>query len=121
MVYVMMSVSVIIGFCFMTGLLVGASESVLYTTGVLVHKQTWGAVLFVTAMTAELGFIFEKDSMISIGGISGFMAWLFACIALVAQAHWYVLLTVGLLHLLFHGYVVLATALGALRRHPILE
>lgn len=119
MIYIMMGVSVIIGFCFGTGLLVGTSESVLYTTGVLVHKQAWGAVLFFTALTAEIGFFIGKDSLISIGGVSGFCAWLFACIALTLSAHWYILLTVGLFHLLFHGYIVLATALGVLRRQPI--
>lgn len=119
MIYIMMGVSVIIGFCFATGLLVGTSESVLYTTGVLVHKQMWGAVLFATALTAEVGFFLGRDSMISIGGISGFCAWLFACIALTMASHWYILLTVGLFHLLFHGYVVLSTALGVIRREPI--
>lgn len=119
MIYVMMGVSMVIGFFFATGLLVGEAESVLYTAGVLVHKQVWGAVLFATALTAEVGFITDRDSLISLGGIAGFMAWLFACIALATQAHWYIFITVGLFHLLFHGYVVLATALGYLRRQPL--
>lgn len=121
MVYIMMGVSAIIGFCFSTGFLVGVSESVLYTAGVLVNKELWGFILFITAMTAEVGFITGRDSLISLGGIAGFCAWLFACIALVLASHWYILLTVGLFHLLFHGYVVLATALGALRRQPIIS
>lgn len=119
MIYIMMGVSIIIGFCFGSGLLVGNAESVLYSAGVLVNRELWGWILFTTATVAEVGFILDDDALISLGGISGFCAWLFACIALVTQAHWYILMTVGLFHLLFHGYVVLACSTGVLRRQPI--
>ena len=119
MVYIMMGVSVLIGFFFATGLFLGPGESVLYAVGVLFPKHLWGLVLFCTSVTAEIGFIFDNDALISFGGIAGFMAWLFACIALFMGGFWYVLITVGIFHLLFHGYVVLATSLGYLRRTPI--
>lgn len=119
MVYIMMGVSVVIGFCFATGFWMGSAESILWGTGVLVDKQLWGMVLFATALTAEVGFITKSDTLISIGGVAGFCAWLFACINLLMAAHWYILVTVGLFHLLFHGYVVLASSLGYLRRAPI--
>ena len=119
MVYIMMAVSMVIGFCFATGFVMSGAESVLYSTGVLFDKQLWGAILFCTSTIAEVGFFTDNDTLIAIGGIAGFCAWLFASVALVMGAHWYILVTVGLLHLLFHGYVVLATSLGYLRSHPI--
>jgi hypothetical protein len=119
MVYIMMFVSVFIGFCFGFNILVGGSESVLYDTGVLVHKQAWGGVLFVTASTALIGFLRNNDDLIRLGGMAGWMAWLFACISLFLESHWYILISVGIFHLLFHGYVVLATSLGFIRRAPI--
>lgn len=119
MIYVMMGVSVIIGFCFATGLGMGGSESILYDTGVLVSKEVWGLILFCTASCAEIGFMTSRKSLILLGGIAGFAAWLFACIALLLAAHWYIFLTVGLLHLLFHGYVYLATSLGYIERRTL--
>lgn len=121
MIYIMMGVSVFIGFCFGFNILVANSESILYSAGVLVHKQIWGLVLLCTSTLAEIGFITDNDSLIKLGGTSGFMAWLFACIALGLQGNWYVLVSVGLFHLLFHGYVVLATSLGYIRRQPIVR
>lgn len=121
MVYIIMGVSVIIGFCFATGFLMvpSGSESVLYDTGVLVHRQLWGAVLFCTATAAEFGFIFKKPALMKLGGIAGFMAWLFAAVALTLAGHYYILLTVAMLHLLFHGYVYLATSTGYIYRQRI--
>ena len=116
MIYIMMGVSVVIGFCFATGFLMGGAESVLWGTGVLVDKNLWGMVLFITATIAEVGFFTDNDSLISLGGIAGFCAWAFASITLFMAGHFYVLITVALFHLLFHGYVVLATSLGYLRR-----
>lgn len=115
-VYIMMGVSMFIGFCFMTDLLVGSSESILYDTGVLVHKQAWGALLFLTATCAEAGFFLKKHGLILLGGMSGFMAWAFASVALFMEQHWYILISVALFHLLFHGYVYLAQSLGVLER-----
>lgn len=116
MAYILMGISVFIGFCFATDSLLAGSESVLYDTGVLVHKRVWGAALFFTASCAELGFIFKKRVLILLGGMTGFMAWTFASIALFLDRHWYILVSVALLHLLFHGYVYLATALSVLDR-----
>jgi predicted membrane channel-forming protein YqfA (hemolysin III family) len=119
MIYVMMGVSVFIGFAFMTGFLASPAESILYSVGVLVHKQVWGAALFTTASIAEVGFITDNDRLIQLGGLWGFMLWLFACIALAMDGQWYVFIAVGCFHLIFHGYVVLATSLGYIRRPPI--
>lgn len=119
MIYVMMGVSVFIGFAFMTGFLASQAESILYSVGVLVNKQVWGAALFTTASIAEVGFITDNDRLIQLGGLWGFMLWLFACIALAMHGQWYVFIAVGCFHLIFHGYVVLATSLGYIRRPPI--
>ena len=119
MVYVMMGVSVFIGFCFATGLFVGPTESIVYSVGVLVDKQAWGAALFATSLLAEVGFITDSDRLIQLGGLWGFMLWLFACIALFMSNQFYILIAVGLFHLVFHGYVVLATSLGYIRRRPV--
>ena len=119
MVYIMMMVSVFIGFAFMTGWLASPTESILYSVGVLVHKQIWGALLFITATMAEVGFIIDNDRLIQLGGMWGFMLWLFACIALAMAGQWYVFIAVGCFHLIFHGYVVLSTSLGYIRRSPI--
>lgn len=119
MVWVMMCVSVIIGFFFMTGLAVSPAESILYGAGTLLPKGMWGTALFITASTAVIGFILDSDKLIVAGGLWGFMVWAFACIALALVGQWYVFITVTLFHLLFHGYVVLATSLGYLRRSPL--
>lgn len=117
MVYIMMLVSVIIGFCFMTGIgLQSGMESILYDTGVLINKSLWGTVLFATASTAFVGMIIKNEGMMQFGGIAGFMAWAFAAISLALAAHWYILATVALFHLLFHGYVYLATTAGYIFR-----
>lgn len=121
MVYVMMFVNVIIGFCFLTGLGMGGAgiESVLYNAGVLLNKAIWGGILMSTASTAFIGMIIKNPSMMQLGGIAGFMVWLFASISLFMNGHWYVLSTVALFHLLFHGYVYLATTTGHIFREPI--
>lgn len=121
MVYIMMFVNIIIGFCFFTGLgMTGAGvESVLYNAGTLVDKALWGGVLLVTATTAFIGMLFKHKSFIQFGGIAGFMVWLFASISLAMNAHFYVLTTVALFHLLFHGYVYLATTTGFIFREPV--
>lgn len=116
MVYVMMFVSVIIGFCFFTGLLVAGSESVLYSSGVLIDSKTWGLMLFTTASIAEIGFLKKNLLLVRVGGLSGFSLWLLASIDLALESHWYVLATVGLFHLVFHGYVYLASSMGVLER-----
>lgn len=119
MVYIMMMVSVFIGFCFMTGLLMGGGESVLYNTDILFDRNLWGLLLFFSASTAEIGFYTKKKAWIMAGGMVGFLLWLFACIGLFMAAHWYALITFGLFHLLFHGYVYLASSLNVLERTHI--
>lgn len=119
MVWVMMSVSVLIGFFFMTGLLVSPAESILFGAGTLLPKGMWGTALFLTASMAMVGFIRDDDKFIVAGGLWGFMVWAFACIALALAGQWYVFITVGLFHLIFHAYVVLATSLGYIRRSPV--
>lgn len=116
MVYIMMFVSVLVGFFFLTGIDMGTAESILWSTGVLVHKAVWGGILFCTASIALAGMIMKKNWMIQLGGISGFMMWLFASIAMFIAGHWYILLTFALFHLLFHGYVYLATTFGVIYR-----
>lgn len=116
MVYLLMFVSMFIGFVFATGVFMDSNESILFNTGVLLDRQLWGMVLFVTATIAEIGFFTRSKRLIQLGGLSGFMVWLFACLALTFAGHWYILVTVGLMHMLFHGYVYLATTTGVLFR-----
>lgn len=122
MVYIMMGVSVFIGFCFGTGIFMASVESILYTSGVLLPRQTWGTILLLTALLAEVGFLTKNLSLIKVGGLAGFAMWLLASIELALDGHWYVFVTVGMLHLLFHGYVYLAASMGVLERsvdtHP---
>lgn len=115
-VYILMFMSSFIGFCFMTGLVIGGGDSVLYGSGVLVDRVIWGALLHFTATAALFGLITRKDYLISLGGITGFMLWTFACISLAMTANWYGVVTLGLLHVSFHAYVVLANSLGYLYR-----
>lgn len=116
MVYIMMFVSILIGLFFATGWFMTGNESILYNTGVLVDKQLWGLGLLVTASVAEIGFITGNRSMIEFGGIGGFALWAFASISLLIANHWYILFTIALFHLSFHGYVVLASSQKVLRR-----
>jgi hypothetical protein len=118
MVYIMMGVSIFVGFCFFTGYLVGDS-SILYKVGVLLERNIWGAVLFLAAGLAEYGMIFKQRMAIVYGSLIGFMVWLFACISLVLEHEWYVFVTFTAFHLVFHGYVYLASSLNILEREPV--
>jgi hypothetical protein len=117
MVYIMMGVNVLIGLFFVSGF--DMSDSVLYETGVLVDPTLWGGVLLITSAAAIYGMTRKKESLISFGGIVGFMAWKFALISLAIGANWYVMLTIALFHLLFHAYVFLAVATDNLFRESI--
>ena len=119
MVYIMMFVSVLIGFFFCTGLLVGNGESILFTSGTLINTRLWGCLLLITASCAEVGFFFKNFRLISYGGLGGFMMWLMAAIDLAISGHAYALVTFALLHMLFHGYVYLSSSLGVLEREAI--
>lgn len=119
MVYIMMFVNVLIGLFFFTGVFMGPGESILYSTGVLVDKNIWGGLLFLTSSICLFGMIRKNDNLMQFGGIAGFMLWLFATIALTLTGHWYILLTQALFHLLFHGYVYLATTTGVIYRATI--
>jgi hypothetical protein len=121
MVYVMMFISVLIGFFFLTGYVVNPADSFLYDLGVFIPRALWGGWLFTTALIAEYGFLRKNDSAVAFGGIGGFLAWMFACISLAMGGVWYIFLTVGLFHLIFHVYVVLASSLGLIRREAIIK
>lgn len=116
MVYIMMFVNILIGLFFATGWFMAGNESILYNTGVLVDRQIWGAALLTTATIAEVGFIKKNPKMIEVGGIAGFALWAFASISLLIASHWYLLFTISLFHLLFHGYVVLASSTNVIQR-----
>lgn len=121
MVWIMTAVSMLIGFLFATELLVRASSSLLFHSGVVIDQNLWGGILFVAASTVMTGIIMDKDKLISVGGLAAFMCWLFACIGLIVDAYYYIFLTMALLHLTFYGYVVLATSLGYLKRGKFKE
>jgi hypothetical protein len=116
LVYLLMMTSVFIGFAFLTGTaIVNPTESILYASGVLLEEELWGGLLFTSASASIVGFITRRDYLIRLGGIGGFFLWLFASISLAVDGHFYVLLSVGLLHLAFHVYVYLMNSLGTLR------
>jgi hypothetical protein len=119
MIYIMMFVSIFVGFCFWTGFLIDPNESVLYNASVLIPFEQWGFLLFFTATTTEIGLYLKQWTLVSIGGIGGFMLWLMASIGLFMNTNFYALVSFGLFHLLFHGYVYLAAALGVLERAAI--
>ena len=119
MVYVMMFVSVIVGFCFGTGFLVHHGESIMYDSGVLISRTIWGYLLLATATVCEIGFFTKKTKLVSIGGFSGFLIWLLATIDLCLSGHPYALITFAMFHMVFHVYVYLAASLGVLERESI--
>lgn len=119
MVYIMMFVSVFVGFCFATGFLVGGGESVMFRSGTLISTTLWGCLLLVTATAAEIGFFTKRYKLISFGGLGGFMVWLLAAIDLAISSHPYALVSFALFHMVFHGYVYLAASLGVLQRESI--
>ena len=119
MVWVTMFVSVIIGFCFATGFLVGAGQSVLFTSGVLIPRHAWGVLLFVSSVVCEVGFATKKLKIVSLGGFVNFVLWLFASISLAVSGFHFALLTAGIFHTIFNGYVYLASSLGVLERESI--
>lgn len=120
MVYIMMFVSVVIGFCFMTNTFVDSGESVLFNAeSHIVPVDVWGAMLFCTASVCEFGLLFKKWELVGLGGMGGFALWLMASIDLFQNAHWYAFMVLGMFHLLFHGYVYLAASLGVLERQAI--
>lgn len=115
-IYLAMGVSLFIGFCFCTGLFISFDQSVLYSSGVVVNRNIWGGVLFLTSSIATIGFIRKNYKWISFGGMFGFMTWLFACLALLLAGHVYVFFSVGFFHLAFHVYIFLAGSLKTLER-----
>jgi hypothetical protein len=118
MVYFLVFVSQFIGLCFGFHLLVGDTESILYRTGTLVDRELWGVLLLVVASALQLGLITNNKWLTTFGGMGGFLLWLSACIDLVLNEHWYVFVTVALMHTLFHTYVYLAASLGYLEKVP---
>lgn len=119
MVYIMMGVSAFIGFCFMMEVWVGGAESILYDSGVLIHKRVWGLVLFLSSLVSLTGFAIKQRPVVIVSSMIGFMAWLFASFAVAQDNHWYILITVTGLHLTFHAYVYLAASLGVLERASV--
>jgi len=121
MVYIMMFVSVFVGFCFCTGFLVSGGESIMFRSGTLISTTLWGMLLFCTATAAEIGFYWKRNSLIAFGGLGGFMLWLLAGIDLAMSGHPYALISFALFHMVFHGYVYLSASLGVLERESIYE
>lgn len=119
MVYIMMTVSVIIGFCFATGLGVSPETSILFSAGTIVDRGWWGAGLCASAFVSLAGMICNRDRWISTGALGGFAAWGFAATSILFSGNIYGFVTFGLFHLVFMGYVFLATTLGVLRRLPV--
>lgn len=112
LVYILLAVSFIIGLCFTPIVGLEPSESILYGVTFLFSKGLWGGLLVLSSVVSIVGLAFKKEGVFFIGGMMGFLLWLFACISLFLAGQWYVLMTVGVLHLLFHGYIYLGASTG---------
>lgn len=121
MVIIMMAVSTIWGFTFVfLTSQPDVQNSLLFKYGLSVlDLNVWGIALLAGGLMSLVGFIAGWDEITKIGAFLGFMAWAFACFTYIQHHFWFALAVTGLFHLLFQGYVYLATALGFLRRRPV--
>lgn len=118
LVYVFMVVSMFRGMGFiLPGL--DPSESVLYASGTIIDPAIWGWGLTIAAGLGLLGLIKKWREVILVGTFGAFVFWTFAAIALAMEGNWYVMLSVALFHMLYHGYVYLTTSLGLIERQSI--
>lgn len=115
-VYILLAVSFFIGLAFSPLLPLEATESILYGVTFIFSKGIWGTLLLGSTILSFTGIFLKKENIFFVGGMTGFMLWLFACIALIMAGQWYVFVTVGLLHLLFHGYLYLGASTGLIFR-----
>lgn len=119
MVYVMMGVSVVIGFCFSTGALVDNGRSKLFAAGAFIPSTAWGCMLFLVAGISLIGMITKHPAPVKTGSLFGFMLWLLATINLAYTHNYYGFLILGLFHTIFQGYVYLSSSLGVLEREAL--
>jgi len=112
LVYILLAVSLVIGICFTPLIPLAPEESILYGVTFLFSKGVWGGLLVISTIISFVGLHTKRENLFFIGGMTGFLLWLFACISLFLAGQWYVLATVGLLHLLFHGYLYLGATTG---------
>jgi hypothetical protein len=116
MVYTMMAVSIFIGFCFSTGLLVQNGESLLFSNGAIIPIRQWGGLLFLATFVAEIGLAIKHWGLVSTGAFFAFGLWLLASIDLTMNHHWYALVILGVFHMVFQAYVYLGASIGILER-----
>jgi hypothetical protein len=118
-IWLLLLCSALIGLFFLTGWFVSSTESVLYNTGVLVAREVWGAVLLASSVVGMVGCAKHNTHWIKFSGAVGWLAWLFACIGLGLAGHWYLLLTVYGVHLIFHLLLYLGAHTGVIFREPV--
>ena len=114
--YVMIVINIGIGLMFLTGIFVGDGESVLYSAGVLVERHLWGGLLLVSSSFSFYGMAADKTSFIRLSGLTGFLLWMFASLSLALDGYWYIFITVGMLHTLFHIHLYLSVVTDTLFR-----
>lgn len=91
----------------------GESESIMYASVLLVDRALWGASLFVISTVNLFGLIRKNLDIIKTSSLLAAMLWVFASASLLMAGHIYVLLTVAMLHVIFHVHLFIAAIVGA--------
>jgi hypothetical protein len=114
LVYLLAWMSWYIGFSFAGpgGVFVGLGESILHNSGVLIQRELWGLVLGVSSTAILYGLYKSKDKFVVYGGMVGFLLWLFAALSMALAGHWYVFVTVTMLHCSYHAYLYLVATVS---------
>jgi len=121
MVYVMMTVSIIVGICISTGWLVNDNESLIMASGTYIGPIAWGILLIVFAGLSLIGMTTHRMRYVAVGAFACFMLWLMATLNLLTNNHYYAVIVWGLFHMLFQGYVYLTASLGILERASLTD
>lgn len=118
MVYIMTTVSVAIGFgyTFLTGL-ADIQNSLLFKSGIPGFRfSIWGALLLVASLTTLSGLVKKKRWLVEPGASLAFMLWCFAALTYLVHGFFFAFATFALFHMVFYGYVYLASSLGVIQR-----
>lgn len=118
-IWLLIITSLLIGFFFFTGFIVNSTESVLYSTNILVNRHIWGAVLTAGSLVGLWGCWKSNLRAIKACGAINFLAWLFACIGMALAEHYYLLFAVYGVHLVFHLLLFAGSVTSDVFREPI--
>lgn len=114
--FVILFVDLMIGGMFVTGWMMGTTESILYTSGVLIDRQLWGGLLVVAASLTIYGLIIRSSRAVRIGSLAATLLWFFAGASLILTSHIYVFIAVVTVQGAFHTFLYLLASVGGLFR-----